>query len=157
MFPAVTFTPVQLLLVCVAALLGALLASRWFRKDEAKEDRDVERIGVCGLLTEMKLPRLSEIMARVVARDLSGFLRECILLRKEAAKGKPAIMAMLYENFFEYQLPARMENPEDRAKIIEMVDDLNIVTESKAQTDKEKVVASIRAAGGTVTLPSEAK
>lgn len=157
MFPfAVSLSPVDLALWGTLAVLGVFVGRWLFRKDEAIEDRQVERIEVVGMLHGIKLPRLAEILARVVARDWSGFLRECISLRKEAARGKEAVLLMLKDNFFEFQLPARMEVKEERERIMKLVADLNDVAEANEARAEEKLATKLKAEGWKVEPPKDA-
>lgn len=129
----------------VCGIAGVLIGAWLFRRDEAREDRDFDRVMIAADTREMKLPRICEIMARFAIRDWSGLFRCIKNLREEAAKGKAAILAMLYENFFDYQLPERMLIPEQRARIVQMVADLNVIEEAAEAKAREKLVKELLA------------
>ena len=139
--------------VCI--VVGVLIGAWLFRKNEAREDRDYDRVMIAADTREMKLPRICEIMARFAIRDWSGLVRCIKNLREEAAKGKVAILTMLYENFFEFQLPARMDIPEQRAKIVQLVAELNTVEEAEEAKKRDEIVAALKAEGFTVTPPAK--
>ena len=151
MFPVALKTTTVIILALVAVVCWAL-GKRWFRKDEAKEDRQRQRNAVVRILETAKLPLMADILECVVVEDWSGLLRECISLRK-SVKDEAALLVLLENNFW-YQVDARMKMPEQQAKIIALVDELADAAVTRKAREREALIKELEAEGCIVTKPS---
>jgi len=152
MFPdAISMTTI--VIVTLVACLGWLLGKKWFARDEAKEDQQRARNAVVRKLENAKLERMADILECVVVEDWSGLLRECMALRKEV-KTEADLLRLLEPNFW-YQIDERMKIPEQRAKIVALVDELADAAATKKAREKQAMIKELESEGFAVTAPAK--
>ena len=121
MLAAITLTPLAIAFVILAVVAGVGAGVIWYRRDEAKEDRDRARIDLAALLREAKLPHMADIVIDVAVRDWDGLYRHIKALKERAAE-PGQLVVMLNENF-RWQLGERWKMPEWRTEISAFVAD----------------------------------
>lgn len=111
----------HVLIVVLAALVAGGMVGWLLRKDTAFEERQRAYVKLSALLEKWGFKHLAVITENIAIKDLDGVVRETILLARLMQDEEQA-MTLLAENFH-YQLPLRLERPQDREKLLKAVDD----------------------------------
>jgi len=129
----------QALIFALAVVAAIALAKYVFKKDEQEEDRRLKLAEVADWCKEMKLPRLSEIFNRFAVGDGSGAARAIRSLVDLLTEGSDAERLKAMEPAFWHQLTLRLQDEEQRVKIVKVVDDAKASAAARKQREFAEV------------------
>lgn len=154
MFEAVVSMQTILIWIALCLLVVSLVGYLW-RRDERKEDQNVKISEAAGHVGDMfRMPRVAHLIRRAGAEDRSGFRRECINfvdLIEKANNSEDEGLHLFDENFYIWQLPARLNDAEQRVKIKAIVQDVVDAEAAKAQRNREAIIKELELEGYVVT------